>query len=174
MPKATTSALLAGVVVGASLGVPASIAAGKLTGKDIKNESLTSKDIRDGSLKSEDFAQTYTWSVNVRSDSPNLSAQTIPAGSVVVPVSAEFVSQACGSNPLVNPEAASFQIKTNDGLAETVVVSHPFALQPFATGATPDHLSVTLPDCGGVVATANLVFIFEVRAGGQGKVKAFG
>lgn len=172
--KRTALTLLVGVIAGASLGVPASIAAKQLTGKDVKNESLTSKDIRDGSLKSQDFSQTYTWNVAVRSDSQNVSAQALPAGSVVVPIRAELTSQFCGAAPIDNPGAAYFQIKANDGLAETVVVDHPFELQPFETGATPDHLTVTLPGCGAQVVTATLVFTFEVRAGGQGKAKAFG
>jgi hypothetical protein len=170
----TALTLIVGVVAGASLGVPGAIAAGKLTGKDIKNESITGKDIRDGSLKSSDFAQTYTWNVNVRSDLQNYSAQTIPAGSVVVPVRAEFSSQTCSGSPVNNPEAASFQINLVGTQAQTQLVKHPFDLIPQATGAYPAHLSVSLPDCGGQVATATLAFTFEVRVGGQGKVKAFG
>lgn len=174
MIKQSAATLLAGVMLGAGVGVPASIAAGKLTGKDIKNDSVTGKDIRDRSLKSADFSQTFTWQVNVRSDSPNVSSQTIPAGSVIVPVRAEFTSQACAGSPVNNPAVATFQIKLVDGNAETALVNHPIDLQPQATGPTARRLAVSLPDCGGQVAIATLQFTFEVRAGGQGKSKAFG
>lgn len=165
--------LLTGILLGAALGVPAAVAATKITGKDVKNSSLTGKDVRDGSLTSADLAQTYVWRATVRSDQPNLSTQSIPAGSIVTPVRAEFLSQQCEGSPVNNPEAASFQISLVDGLAETGIVNHPLTLSPQSTGAMPDRLKVALPGCGGVV-TAQLEFVFEVRAGGSKKTKPFG
>lgn len=172
--RSTTTVLLVGLVLGASLGVPASIAAGKLTGHDIRNDSLTGKDVRDGSLKSGEFSQTYTWRVTVSSNGQSLSGNSIPAGSIIVPVRAEFTSQFCGGAPVNNPQVAAFQIYMVGGYAQTLLVNHPVDLLPRATGPTPARLSISLPACGGQVQSANLEFTFEVRAGGQGTAKAFG
>jgi hypothetical protein len=169
----TRTALLAvGAVLGASLGVPASIAATQLTGRDIKNNSLTGKDIRDGSLKASDLANVYTWRANVTSAGQTVSTMAIPANSVVVPVSAEFTSEACNGAPVDNPQAATFQIALIDGAGESLLVQHPVALQPQATGAVSRRLSVTVGGSGCVV-TASLVFTFEVQAGATGKIRPF-